>query len=314
MKIVFLGTPEIAVPSLEFFINKEDIELSAVVTQPDKPAGRGQKLTSPPVKILAEKQGIKVYQPDSIRKDQDLINILKELKPDLFITIAFGQILSQEILDIPKLGTVNMHASLLPKYRGANPIQQAIINGDKVTGITTMLTDIGIDTGAILLKKEINITENMDAIELAEVISKEAGPLLYKTIIGLKNKTITPVPQNHQESTHAPKLKKEDGKINWNVSAHTIHNKVRGMLPWPSCYTTFKDAPVKILKTEILKNKENMNMQGIGEIIGIINNGIGVITGNGIIIVKTLQPSGKKAMDATIWYHGARIQKDDKFK
>jgi len=313
MKVVFLGTPEIAVPALEFFINKEDIEILAVITQPDKPAGRGQKLTAPPVKVLAEKHEIKVYQPISIKKDLDLIRTLKELKPDFFITIAFGQILSQEVLNIPRLGTINMHASLLPKYRGANPIQWVIINGDKVTGITTMLTDIGVDTGAILLKKEIEITENMDAVELAGIIAKTGPQLLYDTIIGLVNKTVTPIPQNNVEATHAPKLRKEDGKINWNESTQAIHNKVRGMIPWPSCYTSFKDAPIKILKTEILNNKEKMNTQSIGEITGIINNGIGVITGNGTVIVKTLQPSGKKAMDAAIWYNGARIQKGDKF-
>jgi len=313
MKIVFLGTPEIAVPALEYFINKKDIEVLAVVTQPDRPSGRGQKLTAPPVKLLAEKHEIKVYQPKSIRKDHELIKILKDLNPDVFITIAFGQILSQEILDIPKLGTINMHASLLPKYRGANPIQCAIIKGDKVTGITTMLTDIGIDTGAILLKKEIEIPENMDSVELAEIIANVCPDLLYETIIGLANKTIIPVPQNNAEATHAPKLKKEDGKINWNESAQTIHNKVRGMLPWPSCYTSFKDTPIKILKAEIINNKEKINNQSIGEIIGIIENGIGVITGNGIILVKTIQPAGKKAMDAAVWYNGARVKQGDKF-
>jgi methionyl-tRNA formyltransferase len=368
MKLVFLGTPEIAVPSLEFFINKEDIEVLAVVTQPDKPAGRGHKLTAPPVKVIAEQFGIKVYQPIFIRKDLELISILKELKPDFFITVAFGQILSQEILDIPKIGTINMHASLLPKYRGANPIQWAIINGDKVTGITTMLTDIGVDTGPMLLKKEIEITENMNAVELAEIISKTGPQLLYDSMTGLVNKTVIPIPQNHEEATHAPKLKKEDGKINWQDSALNIHNKVRGMKPFPGTYTFYKDDQIKILETaietrmqkksifsaslqiqlrpgppldqgcawtspfqgrerknpkfcknlnfsvpSIPNNKENIEKGEIGEILGIIDNNIRVLTGNGILLVKKLQPLCKKPVEGGCWCNGVRIQKRDKF-
>lgn len=315
MKIVFLGTPEIAVPSLEFFIKKEDIEVLAVVTQPDKPAGRGHKLVAPPVKVLAEKFGIKVYQPKSIRKDTELISILKELKPDFFITVAFGQILSQEVLDIPKIGTINMHASLLPKYRGANPIQWPIINGDKVTGITTMLTDIGVDTGDILIKKEIEITEDMDATELYEIISKAGPQILYDSMIGLVNKTVTPVPQNHEEATHARKIKKEDGRINWQNSAVKIHNQVRGMKPFPGTYTYFKDDLIKILDTAVepTKDKEIVKSDNYGEILDRIDNNIRVQTGEDILIVKLLQPTCKKPVGAGCWCNGARIQKGDKF-
>jgi methionyl-tRNA formyltransferase len=313
MRIIFLGTPEIAVPSLNFFINKDDIEVLAVVTQPDRPSGRGHKLTASPVKVLAEEHGIKVYQPKSIKNDKDLIAVLKELKPDFFITAAFGQILSQEILDIPKHGTVNMHASLLPKYRGANPIQWAIINGEKVTGITTMLTDIGVDTGDMLLKKEIEITDTMTSIDLAEIISKEAPAILYETLIGLVNGTITPIPQNHNEATHAPKLSKCDGKINWNEPCEVIHNKVRGMKPFPGSFTCFKDDIVKIIETAPDTEDNKIKMNNIGEILGIINNGIRVTTGEGIIIVKKLQPTCKKPVDAGCWCNGIRIQQGDKF-
>jgi len=313
MKIIFLGTPEIAVPSLEFLINKEDIDIAAVITQPDRPAGRGHKLTPPPVKVLAERYGIKIYQPVSIRKDVELINLLKELKPDYFITVAFGQILSQEVLDIPKFGTINLHASLLPKYRGANPIQWAIINGEKVTGITTMLTDIGVDTGAMLIKKEIKIPENVTAPELSKIISQTGAQMLYESMIGFANKTITPVSQNNEEATHAPKLKKDDGRINWQDSAINIHNKVRGMKPFPGTYTFFGQDQVKILETEIQNNKENIENKNYGEILGIINNGIEVLTGKGTLIIKKLQPACKKPVCADCWCNGARIQKGDRF-
>lgn len=311
MKLVFLGTPDIAVPSLRYLIEKEDIDVVAVITQPDKPAGRGQKLTPSPVKKLALENNIELYQPKSIRKDSELIEIIKKLKPDMFITVAFGQILSQEVLDIPRIGTVNLHASLLPKYRGANPIQWPIINGDKVTGITTMLTDIGVDTGDILLKEEIQITDEMTSYDLYNKIAEIGPELLYKTIIGLNEGRIKPIKQNHDEATHAPKLKKEDGKINWHNSAREIHNKVRGMQPWPSAYCEFKNSNIKIISTEIYE--ENIKNSSVGEIKDIIDNGIVVTTGDGAILIKQLQPEGKKAMDSNSWVNGARINKGDKF-
>ncbi len=315
MKIIYLGTPEIAVPSLEYFIMKDDVEVQAVITQPDKPAGRGHKVVPPPVKIMAKTKAIPVFQPKLIRKDEALINHLKELKPDAFIMVAFGQILSKELLDIPRLGTINLHSSLLPKYRGPNPIQWAIINGDKVTGITTMLSDVGVDTGPMLLKKEIEITENMDACELSDIMAHIGPEMLYQSMISLDNGTIIPVPQNDTEATYAPKLSKEDGKINWSESAETIHNKVRGMKPWPSTCTSFKEVVIKIIETQFDKeNKEKVNPEDFGKIIGIINSGIGVITGNGTVIIRKLQPAGKKAIDAACWYNGARIQKGDKFE
>jgi len=313
MRLVFLGTPDIAVSSLKYFIQKEDIEVVAVVTQPDKPAGRGKKLTPPPVKVVAEENNLRVFQPVSIRKDQELLQTLRDLQPDIFITVAFGQILSQEVLDIPKLGTINLHASLLPKYRGANPIQRAIVNGEKVSGVTTMLTDIGIDTGDMLLKQEIEITENMTSVDLANKISEIGPELLYRSIIGLADGSIKPIPQNHDEATHAAKFKKEDGLINWNQSASSIHNQVRGMLPWPVAYTYFNNNVVKIVETELIKNKENIKIEPAGKIVNIIKSGIEVATGNGLILVKKLQPPGKSVMDAYSWANGARITPNDQF-
>ncbi|MEI7474188.1 MAG: methionyl-tRNA formyltransferase [bacterium] len=311
MKLVFFGTPEIAVPSLKCLIEKEDIDVVAVITQPDKPSGRGQKLTKSPVKIVAEENCITVYQPKLIRKDSDLLDILRELKPDIFITVAFGQILSQEVLDIPRLGTINLHASLLPKYRGANPIQWPIINGDKITGVTTMLTDIGVDTGDILLKEDIIITDEMTSEELYYKIAELGPDLLYKTVTGLNKGEITPIKQNNDESTHAPKLKKEDGKIDWAMSVRAIHNKIRGMQPWPSTYCEYKENIIKIIKSEIYE--ENINNSEVGLIKAIINNGVVVSALEGDILIQQLQPQGKKAMDASSWANGARLQVGDKF-
>lgn len=313
MKIVYLGTPEIAVKPLEYLIAKDDIEVLAVITQPDKPAGRGKKVLPPPVKECAEKHNINVFQPRLIRKDENLISHLKELKPDAFITVAFGQILSKELLDIPRLGTINLHASLLPKYRGPNPIQWAVINGDCTTGITTMLSDEGIDTGPMLIKKEIELTDNMDAAQLAEIISEIGGEYLYESLTKLDKNEIIPEKQDDSIATYAPKLKKEDSRINWQESAQIIHNKVRGMKPWPGTSTTFNDYQIKITETEVLKDKININTKIAGEITGIINGGIAVSTGEGLILVKKLQPSGKKVMDAASWYNGARVQQGEKF-
>ena len=312
MKIIFLGTPQIAVPSLKYLIKKPDIEIKAVITQPDKPCGRGKCISASPVKQAALVNNIPIYQPVSIRKDAELIQTLKELEPDFFITFAFGQILSQEVLDIPKFGTINLHASLLPKYRGANPIQAPIINGDKFTGITTMLTEIGIDTGDIVLQKVIEITENMTSVELTEIISELSPELIYESIVGLYNRKIKPVPQKDEDATHAPKVTKDDGIIDWSKSSIQIHNKVRGLKPWPSTYTYINGTCIKITETRLCS--EEIKSENFGEIIGKTGNGINVITGERIIMVTKVQPACKKEMDALSWYNGSRIPKNVKFK
>ncbi len=313
MKIVFLGTPQIAVPSLQYFIEKQNIEVLAVITQPDRPSGRGKKLTPPPVKVLAQENNLDVYQPLSIKKDEELISKLKDMHADVFITVAFGQILSQEVLDIPRLGVINLHASLLPKYRGPNPIQWAIINGDKVTGVTTMLSTIGVDEGPMLIKKEIEIDNNMNSEQLAQEISTIGPQVLYDSIIGLNNKSITPEPQVHENATYAKKLKKDDSAINWTEDSITIHNKIRGMHPWPGTYTLIGDLKVKIIESEV-KNKENVKNADPGEIVGIIKSGVEVATGDSILVVKQVHPPGKKVMDAASWCNGARINTGDKFQ
>ena len=311
LKIVFFGTPQIALPSLEFFIKNNDVEVLAVVTQPDKPSGRGHKLTPPPVKCFALENNIqKIYQPVSIRKDAELIRKLKDLNPDFFITVAFGQILSQEVIDIPKYGTINLHASLLPKYRGANPIQRAIVNGEKVTGVTTMLTNAGVDEGDMLLKKEIEIDENINTAELTDIISKIGPEILYKSITGLVEGSLEPVVQNHSEATHASKFKKEDSLINWKNSAENIHNLDRGMNPSPVAYTYWKNEILKI--NETAKSTQKTDAQP-GTISEITKEGILVATSTNDILIKKLKPTGKAEMEAHAWANGSRIHVGDKF-
>ena len=210
INIVFFGTPAIALKSLEYLYNSEKINVLAVVTQPDKPAGRGHKLTMSPIKEFALQKGLPVFQPKSIRKEPDIQEELKKLKPDFFVTFAFGQILSQEVLDIPRYETINLHASLLPKYRGANPIQRAIINGDKETGICTMITELGLDCGDVCLREVIQIPDNMTCVDLFEEISEKSPELIEKTLIGLIDKTITPQKQCEEGICTANKLTKEE--------------------------------------------------------------------------------------------------------
>ncbi len=310
INIIFMGTPQIAVKTLCHLSEKtNDTKVLAVVTPPDKPQGRKLVITPPPVKVAAEKNSIPVYQTKSIRKDENLINNLRNLNPDFFVTFAFGQILSQEVLDIPKFGTVNVHASLLPKYRGANPIQHAIINGDKKTGITTMLTSLGMDEGDICLKEEIEITENMTDSELREEIAEKAPDILYKSIKKLYNNELTPIKQNSAEATYAGKFKKEDGKINLDDTAINIHNKGRGMLSWPTCYFEYKGKKVRVTSTEVSNLGQRYEQ---GTIAQISKKGLSVGTKNGCLVLKEVQPESKNKMPAYAWNNSVHLKIGDK--
>ena len=233
IKIVFFGTPKSALKSLEYLYNSNKTEVLAVVTQPDKPAGRGHKISMSPVKEFALEHNLPVFQPKSIRKEPEIIEQLKKLEPDFFVTFAFGQILSQEVLDIPKFETINLHASLLPKYRGANPIQRAIINGDKETGICTMITELGLDCGDVCLREVIKIPDDMNCMDLFEKISDMSPELLEKTIVDLYNGNLTPSPQCEQGVCMANKLTKEETCIDWSKSASEINNLIRGIYKCP---------------------------------------------------------------------------------
>ena len=305
INIVFFGTPDIGLPSLEHFYNSDKFNVQAVVTQPDKPSGRGHKLTPSPIKKFALEHDIKVFQPKSIRKEPEIIEALKELKPDFFVTFAFGQILSQEVLDIPKYETINLHVSLLPKYRGANPIQRAIINGDKKTGICTMITELGLDCGDICMKYPIEITKNMNCVELFELCASHSPELLEKTLIGIKDGTLKPTPQCEDGVCFADKLKKEECKIDWTKSADEIHNLVRGVYKCPGAFFEYNGKIIKVLETEPLETTNDNGVQ-IGEFANFSKQGIDVKTGNGYLRLIKIKPEGKGEMLARDWANGIK--------
>lgn len=299
LKIVFFGTPDIGVKSLEHLYNKFNV--LAVVTQPDKPSGRGHKLTPSPIKAFATEHDIPVFQPKSIRKEPDIIEALRKLNPDFFVTFAFGQILSQEVLDIPKYETINLHVSLLPKYRGANPIQRAIINGDTETGICTMITELGLDCGDICMTYPIKISPNMNCIELFELCANNSPELLEKTLLGIADGTLIPQKQCEDGLCYADKLSKEECRIDWNKSAQEIHNLVRGVYKCPSAFFEYNGKIIKVLETEPI----NENHDGkIGSFVFVSKLGIGVKTGNGILRLIKVKPEGKGEMFARDWGNG----------
>ena len=301
LKVVFFGTPDIGLKSLEYLYNSEHINVVAVVTQPDKPAGRGNKIKMSPIKIFALEHDIPVFQPVSIRKEPDIINSLKELEPDFFVTFAFGQILSQEVLDIPKYETINLHASLLPKYRGANPIQRAIINGDKETGICTMITELGLDCGDICQKLVIPIPDNMNCEELYNEICDKSPKMIEDTLLGLVKGFITPIPQPEDGVCIASKLKKEECEIDFSKSAVEIHNLVRGVYKSPSAYFMYNDKIIKVLETAVLAGQGEQ-----GKIIDATKLGVIIGCGEGSILIKKVKPEGKSEMAAYDWYNGLR--------
>ncbi len=288
MKIVFMGTPDFAVPSLEALIEKYGVE--AVFTQPDRPKGRGKKMAFSAVKEVAVKHDIKVLQPEKLKDDRGAIEYLKELNPDFIIVVAFGQILTKEVLDIPRFGCINLHASLLPMYRGAAPLNWVIINGEKKSGNTTMLMDVGLDTGDMLLKDEVEITENMTAGELHDILMVRGGNLLIETIEGIVNGSLKGIKQEG-ETCYAKMLSKNTGKISWNNSALDIHNLIRGLNPWPIAHTTYKDENMKIYESEVLA--ENSSKEP-GTILSVNKAGIKVSCKEGILLIKKVQfPNGK---------------------
>lgn len=289
MNIAFMGTPDFAVPSLEILI--KEFGVKAVFTQPDRPKGRGKKLAMSPVKEVAVENNIPVYQPIKIRNDEESIKVLKSLDLDFIIVVAFGQILPKEILDIPKYGCINLHGSLLPKYRGAAPIQWSVINGERIAGNTTMLMDIGLDTGDMLLKDEVEVTEDMTSGELYEILKTTGGQLLVDTIKGLIEGKIDPIKQDDSKSSYAFMLNKEIAKIDWNLSAKEIHNLIRGLNPWPIATTLYNDLTMKIYKSHV-ENTESQKEPGT--ILSVDKKGIKVSTKEGVLVIEKLQfPNGK---------------------
>jgi methionyl-tRNA formyltransferase len=302
MKIVFMGTPEFAVPSLERLI--DEFEVEAVLTQPDKPKGRGKKVAMSEVKEAALNQGLTVYQPVNLRKDEVLIKVLKDMKPDFIVVVAYGQILSKEVLDIPKYGCINLHASLLPKYRGAAPINWAIIRGEKMSGNTTMLMDVGLDTGDILLKSEVPITDSMTAGELHDILKEDGAELLVETLRKLAEGKIVRQRQENWDGFYASMLNKEMAAIDWTRSNNEIHNLVRGLNPWPIAYTHYKDSVMKIYSSVVLGSEPTSKA---GTISDVSKEGIRVSCGQGEIMIKKVQFPGGKPLDVSEYIKGHKI-------
>ena len=301
-RIVFFGTPSFAVPALKGLVEGPD-EVIAVVTQPDREKGRGRKIFSSPVKEVVLQQGFPLLQPEKV-KEKTFQGRLKELVPDLFVVVAYGQILPKSILEIPKHGSVNVHASLLPQYRGAAPIPWAILMGEKMTGVTTMMMDEGMDTGAILLQKAITIGEDETSETIHERLASLGGQLLLETVKKMKAGDLSPVPQDPSKASYAPPLKKEDGKIDWSKEAREIDRQVRAFTPWPGAFTLWEERLLKICKGKI---REGMSKGKPGVVVWTGADFIEVDTGKGLFLITELQVEGKRRMGVRDFLSGHSI-------
>ena len=304
IKIIYWGTPYFSAEILKTLI-KSNYKPIAVVTQSDKPAGRGSKLKASEVKVTAEKEYIPYFQPEKL-KNPDFLNQLKELKPDLFIVASYGKIIPEEILEIPKLGTINIHPSLLPRWRGPSPIQSVILAGDKETGVSIMLLDKEMDHGNIISNVKFQITNDAKYKELEEKLIKESGKLLIETLPKWIGGEIKPKAQNHKQAIYCQIIKKEDGKINWNESAEIIDRKIRALNPWPGTYFEACDKNFKILDAEIKlfhNSIELWNTRKIGEFF-CENKRLMVKCKDGVLILKNVQPESKKPMDGYYFWCG----------
>lgn len=304
MRILFLGTPDFAVKALDKLINC-GYDVVGVVTQPDRRRNRGE-LSFCPVKQYAVDKGIKVYQYDSIRREG--VEDIKAINPDVMITCAFGQIISEEILDVPKYGVLNIHASLLPKYRGSSPIQWCLINGEEVTGVTIMKTALAVDSGDILLQKSIDILPNENAGELFERLAQLGGEAIVEALELIENGSAEFAPQDDGKATHYPMISKEDGLIDWNLSAREIFNKMRGFTPWPSVYTYLDGKLFKILNSQVF-DKELPTELSVGGVYATKNSAY-VKCGNGVLQLLQVQLEGKKAMDISSFMASGKLKSE----
>ena len=302
MKIIYMGTPDFAVPALKALANSEHT-VCAVFTQPDKPRGRKMIMTPPDVKVCAQELDIPVYQPQSM-KSEEALEIINNYNPDVIVVAAYGQIIPKTVLDAPKYGCVNIHGSLLPKYRGASPIQQSVLNGDKITGVTTMLMDVGIDTGDILLTKETEIGENETSGELFDRLADLGGELILETLKALEEGTVTPVKQDESLSSHTSKIDKSLCPIDFTKSADEVHNKVRGLNPWPVATTKICGKNVKVYSTKLCEKSGKC-----GHVIS--TKPLIVACGEGSVEICEIQPEGKKRMSTEAFLAGHKIEIGD---
>lgn len=324
MRVIFFGTPQFAIPTLESLLNHPDFEVIAAVTQPDKPRGRGNQPTPSPVKKVALAHQIPVWQPKRIKKDPETLTNLRQASADAFVVTAYGQILSPEILAMPRLGCINVHGSILPKYRGAAPIQWSLYHGDTETGITTMLMDEGMDTGAMLLKAYTPVGLLDNAHQIAEILARQGADLLIETLLKLDRGEIQPVPQDPSEATYAPLIKKSDYVIDWTRPAIAIHNQIRGF--YPNCVTSFREQPLKVIATaplgEDYRSQLPPDLQKLqqqwdtlssvtgspGEIVSIVKNlGPIVQTGDGLLLLREVQLAGKPPRSGWDFVNGTRL-------
>ncbi|MFO7982719.1 MAG: methionyl-tRNA formyltransferase [Desulfuromonadales bacterium] len=297
IRTVFMGTPDFALETLKGLI-EAGVDLCAVYTQPDRPSGRGRKLTPPPVKVLAEQHDIPVFQPPKLRAPE-AVEQLRELEPDLIVVVAFGQILPKSVLEIPEYGCINVHASLLPRYRGAAPINKAIIDGEESTGITTMLMDEGLDTGDMLVRKSLAIGPEETAGELHHRLALLGRETMVETLARLCAGTLEPEPQDDEKSSYAPMLKKEDGRIDWSRSAEEIHNQVRGLDPWPGAYTKLEGKDIKLFGTSPLEGSGEP-----GTVLSADSEGVRIACGEGVLLCRELQLPGRKRLPTADFVRG----------
>jgi len=330
MKIVFFGTPDFAVPSLKRFVAEPQFDVMAVVTQPDKRRGRGNQLVPSPIKVIALEHQIPIWQPKSVKKNVETLDNLRRCGADVFVVVAYGQILSQTILDMPRLGCVNGHGSILPRYRGAAPIQWSIYNGDRETGITTMLMDAGMDTGAMLLevRTPIGLLENF--YQVAARLADLSADLLVETLLKLDQGTLQPIPQDGNQATYAPLIQKQDYELDWSRPAIALHNQVRGF--YPNCFSQFRAEPIKITATVPLGDEfwtqlpvEYSALQQEwatwqqkagqpGEIVAISKNfGPVVQTGTGLLLLQEVQLAGKRPQSGKDFANGSRLVPGEQF-
>ena len=303
MKAVFMGTPDFAVGTLEELIHSRH-EVAAVVTQPDKPKGRGKAMQFPPVKEVAVRENIPVYQPRRVR-DPEFIKILKEIDPDVIVVVAFGQIIPQEIIDLPKYGCINVHGSILPKYRGAAPIQWAVIDGEKESGVTTMQMDAGLDTGDMLLKTIIPREKEETGGSLFEKLSTAGAKLLIETLEKLEEGSIVPEKQGESPTPYAKMLTKEMGDLDWKKDAVLLEQLIRGLNPWPSAYTHLNGKTLKIWSAEV---EERETKEKPGTVVEVNKKELKVQTGKGILSLKEVQIEGKKRMEIDAFLRGNTVK------
>ncbi len=302
MRILFMGTPEFAEKSLQALV-EDSREVVGVITQPDKPKGRGYEMAMPEVKVYALEKNIPVFQPETL-KDNSIADILKELNPDIIIVVAYGKILPEYVLNYPRYGCINIHGSLLPEYRGAAPIQRAVMDGKKISGVTSMYMEKGLDTGDMLIKRELPIGEETTAGEYHDALAILGGEVLLETLDALKEGTLSPEKQDDSLSSYASQLSKAEGEINWNNSADAVYNKVRGLNPWPKAFSFIG---TKRFVVDFVYKASGSGKPG--EVLSADDDGIIVACGDGAVLIKELKPEGKKMMKVSDYLRGHKIEK-----